>query len=62
RRMSDRDFPEDNEEVFKKARSARPQLLERAEHTEEYVSTAKGRERRWRHFSTLPHKIFLPVG
>jgi hypothetical protein len=54
RRMSDRDFPEDNEGVFKKARPARPQLLGRAERTEEYVSTAKGRERRWRHFSTLP--------
>jgi hypothetical protein len=24
-----------------------------------YVSTAKGRERRWRHFSTLPKSIIL---
>jgi hypothetical protein len=30
------------------------QPLGRAERTEEYVSTAKGRKRRWRHFSTLP--------
>jgi hypothetical protein len=40
--------------MFKKARPARPQSLGRAERTEEYVSTAKRRERRWRHFSTLP--------
>ncbi len=39
--------------VFKKARPARPQLLWRAERTEGYVSTTKGRERRWRTFSTL---------
>jgi hypothetical protein len=44
--------------VFKKARPARPQLLGRAERTEEYVSTAKERERRWRHFSTLPSWVF----
>jgi hypothetical protein len=65
--MRDRDPPEENEEVFKKARLARPQLIGRAERTEEYVSTAKWRERRWpacrswaqaqRHFSTLPRNI-----
>ena len=53
RRMGDRNFPEDNEGVLKEARPARPQLLGRAERTED-VSTAKGRKRRWRHFSTLP--------
>ncbi len=47
----------ENSGVFKKARPARPQPLGRAERTEEYVSTAKGRERRWRHFSTLPFKV-----
>jgi tRNA (Thr-GGU) A37 N-methylase len=31
--------------VFKTARPARPQPLGRAEHTKEYVSTSKGRER-----------------
>ncbi|MGB5056929.1 MAG: hypothetical protein WBO24_21230, partial [Nitrospirales bacterium] len=51
---SQRDSPEKNSGVFKKARPARPQPLGRAERTEVYVSTAKGRERRWRHFSTLP--------
>ena len=45
--MRDRDPQEENEEVFKKARLARPQLIGRAERTEEYVSTAKWRERRW---------------
>ena len=54
RRMGDRNFPEDNEGVLKEARPARPQLLGRAERKEEDVSTAKRRERRWRHFSTLP--------
>jgi hypothetical protein len=49
-----RDQPEANEGVFKKARPARPQPLGRAERTEEYVSTAQRRERRWRPFSTLP--------
>jgi hypothetical protein len=43
-------------EVFKNVRSARPQPLGRAERMEEYVSTAKGRERRWRLFSTLQVK------
>jgi hypothetical protein len=46
--------PRKKEEVFKNVRPARPQLLGRAERTERYVSTAKERERRWRHFSTLP--------
>jgi len=32
--------------MFKKVRSARPQALWRAEGTGEYVSTTKGRERR----------------
>ena len=54
RRMGDRNFPEDNEGVLKEARPARPQLLGRAERKEEDVSMAKRRERRWRHFSTLP--------
>ncbi|MEO6201780.1 MAG: hypothetical protein ABIP82_00945 [Nitrospirales bacterium] len=52
--MNTRNPPEKNSGVFKNARPARPQPLGRAERTEEYVSTAKGRERRWRHFSTLP--------
>jgi hypothetical protein len=46
---------------FKKARSARPQPLGRAERTEKYVSRAKGRERRWRLFTTLPSRSFLLV-
>jgi hypothetical protein len=50
----DRDPREDKEGMFKNVRPARPQPLGRAERTEEYVSTAKWRERRWRHFSTLP--------
>ena len=41
--MSDRCTHENNKGVFKNARPARPQPLGRAEHTEEYVSTAKGR-------------------
>jgi hypothetical protein len=52
--MSDSNPPEENNGVFKNARPARPQPLGRAERTEEYVSTAQWRERRWRHFSTLP--------
>jgi hypothetical protein len=40
--------------VFKKGASSKAQSLGRAERTKEYVSTAKGRERTWRHFSTLP--------
>ncbi len=32
----------------------RPQPLGRAGRAEEYVSTARRRERRWRHFSTFP--------
>lgn len=38
--------------MFKKACPARPQALWRAERTAEYVSTTKGRERRWQTFST----------
>jgi hypothetical protein len=34
-------------------------MLGRAERTEEYVSTAKGRERRWRTFSTFPLSISI---
>ena len=41
--MNDRNSSEDYEGVFKKARPARPRPLGRAERTEEYVSTAKGR-------------------
>ncbi len=52
--MSNRGSPEKNSGVFKNDRPARPQPLGRAERTEEYVSTTKGRERRWRNFSTLP--------
>jgi hypothetical protein len=37
--------------VFKKGASSKAQPLGRAERTKEYVSTAKWRERRWRHFS-----------
>jgi hypothetical protein len=54
--LNNRSPPEKNSGVFKKARPARPQPLGRAEHTLEYVSTAKGRERRWRLFSTLPQR------
>jgi hypothetical protein len=43
-----------NKGVFKNAHPARPQPLGRAEHTEEYVSTTKGRERSWWDFSTFP--------
>jgi len=49
-----------NTGVFKKAVPARPQPLGRAERTEEYVSTAKWRERGWRHFSTLLSRTMLP--
>jgi len=52
--MRDQGSSDDYEGVLKKARPARPQPLGWAERTEEYVSPAKGRERRWRHFSTLP--------
>ena len=38
--------------MFKKARPARPQAHWRAERTRGYVSTTRGRERRWRLFST----------
>ena len=37
--------------------NGRPQPLGRAEYTEECVSTAKGRERWWRPFSTLPNSF-----
>jgi len=40
--------------MVKKARPARPQGFWRAERTDEYVSTTKDRERRWRTFSTFP--------
>ena len=50
---SDRQTIQKKEKVFKNTRPARPQQLGRAERTEEYVSAAKWRERRWRHFSTL---------
>ena len=53
--MNDRNQPEDNEGMFKKACPARPQLLGRAERTKEYVSTAKRRDRRWQPFSTFPY-------
>jgi hypothetical protein len=36
-----------NTGVFKKARPGRPQPLGRTERTWQYVSTGKGRERRW---------------
>ena len=51
-----RGSPEKSSGVFKQARPARPQPIGRGEHALEYVSTAKGRERRWRLFSTLPTK------
>jgi hypothetical protein len=50
---------------FKMSRPARPQYCLlcpvgrahcwRAEHAVEYMSSTKGRERRWQTFSTLPH-------
>jgi hypothetical protein len=57
---SDRDPPKKKEEMFKNARPARPQLLGRAERTEEYVSKGKEREHSWRHFSTFPCWICCP--
>ncbi|MDT3779265.1 hypothetical protein PJI16_17000 [Nitrospira sp. MA-1] len=48
------------EGVFKNVRPARLQPNGRAERTEEYVSTARRRKRRWRHFSTLPIRGIYP--
>jgi hypothetical protein len=46
--------------VFKNVRPARPQPLGHGRSVRRrYVSTAKGRERRWRHFSTLLKSIIL---
>jgi hypothetical protein len=52
--MNDGNLQGKNKGVFKRARPGRPQPLGRAERMEKYVSTTKRRERRWRHFSTLP--------
>ncbi|HSF08379.1 MAG TPA: hypothetical protein VLA60_03135 [Nitrospirales bacterium] len=41
--------------VFKNVRPARLQPIGRAERTEEYVSTARRRKRRWRQFFNTPH-------
>ena len=51
--------PEKHDGGLKKVYPTRPQSLGRGKGTKDHLSTAKGRERRWRHISTLPLWIIL---
>ena len=52
--MLQKNEPHQGEGLFKKVRPARPQPFWHRGAYDQYVSTTKWRERRWRIFSTVP--------